>query len=446
MGEKHVNVARVMVSALVALPLAAAAADRGLAVKKPVEVGLGEYEPERCHALVVGISQYRAWPNLRCAASDAVSIGSVLRSAYGVRDVKLLLDDQATRHGILEAIDSYTKLGEKDCLLIYYAGHGWMDENRNGFWVPQDAPKDDKFSYVSNSQIVSDYFKKYKVRHLLVIADSCFSGAMLRGGPEQTRPANWELPSGFRKPSRWILTSGDLAPVPDDSGTGHSPFATRLLQFMKYSDEPAFGVQDLYVYVRKNLDSSPICQPLDTPGHMPGGEYVFCRTGEAADESAARPTVSGPTVSSGSQTAVPRTPAAGADDFLKTFFIPPSSRPMPATDAAQPVETTPRVPPPPLPTPVVIDTGTLVVRSPVAGVGTLDGTENFDIAAGGSHTFAGLRKGRHSVRIVGASGTWSKFVTLDPGGAADLVADFPAVVAPVYAPPPETKPHRPKAH
>jgi hypothetical protein len=28
-------------------------ADRGIAVKQPAEVGLGEYEPERCHALVI---------------------------------------------------------------------------------------------------------------------------------------------------------------------------------------------------------------------------------------------------------------------------------------------------------------------------------------------------------------------------------------------------------
>jgi uncharacterized caspase-like protein len=205
--------------AWLAASLVATGADRGLAVKQPVEVGLGEYEPERCHALVVGISQYRFWPDLRCAASDAVSVASVLRSAYGFKDVRLLLDDQATRRGILEAIDSYTKLGEKDCLLIYYAGHGWMDENRNGFWVPQDAPKDDKFSYVSNSQIVNDYFKKYKVKHLLVMADSCFSGAMLRGGPDQTRPSNWELPAGFRKPSAGLRKGRHSIRVAGATGT-----------------------------------------------------------------------------------------------------------------------------------------------------------------------------------------------------------------------------------
>jgi len=427
----------------VALPVVALAADRGLAVKQPVEVGLGEYEPERCHALVVGISEYRFWPDLRCAASDAASIAAVLRSAYGIKDVRLLLDEQATRRGLLEAIDSYTKLGEKDCLLIYYAGHGWMDENRNGFWVPQDAPKDDKFSYVSNSQIVNDYFKKYKVKHLLVMADSCFSGAMLRGGPEQTRPANWELPAGFRKPSRWILTSGDLAPVPDDSGAGHSPFATRVLQFMKYSDDPAFGVQDLYVYVRKNLESSAICQPLDTPGHMPGGEYVFCRTGEAVDAPAAKGGLSGPTAS-GSQPTATRPPTnTGTEDPIKKFFTPP---PRPVTEVA-PKVTPPTPPPPPLPVmPAALDTGTLVVRSPIAGIGTLDGTVNFDIVAGGSHTFPDLRKGKHSIRIVGATGTWSKFVAIEAGKTTDLIAEFPAAVSTGYTPPEEPKRHRPKAH
>jgi formylglycine-generating enzyme required for sulfatase activity len=198
--------------------------------------------------------------------------------------VKVLLDGDATRRGILEAIDGYTKLTDRDCLFIYYAGHGEMDENRNGFWVPCDAPQNDKFSYIPNSQIVNDYFKKFRVKHLLVAADSCFSGTMLRGVAEQKREQDWALPSGFRKPSRWILTSGDLMPVPDDAGTGHSPFATRILQFLTSPGAPVFGVLDLYVYVRANLkSSSPICQPLDTEAHMPGGEYIFCKTGSIAE-------------------------------------------------------------------------------------------------------------------------------------------------------------------
>jgi hypothetical protein len=398
-------------------------ADRGIAVKQPAEAGLGEYEPERCHALIIGISQYKSWPALRCAASDAKELAKVLRTSYGMKNTRLLLDEQATRRGIFEAIDSYTKLTDRDCLFIYYAGHGEMDENRNGFWVPSDAPRNDKFSYIPNSQIVNDYFKKFKVKHLLVAADSCFSGTMLRGGPEQKREEGWELPSGFRKPSRWILTSGDLAPVPDDAGTGHSPFATRVLQFLKYSDAPAFGVQDLYVYVRRNLKSSAICQPLDTDGHMPGGEYVFCRLGDAsAVPVPPQPPITGPAV-----TPQPKTTVA------------PPVQPVPVP-VKKPVEQQVAPTPPPTPPPVQppARVGTLVVTSAENATGTLDGARPFTVPAGGSFWFADLPAGRYTLRMTADGKTFERVVSVGVGRRVEVKA--------VFAKPETTGSVRPKVH
>ncbi len=253
------------------------AEDRGLVVIRAAQdSGLVDYSPRRFHALVIGIDRYANWVPLNCAVADARAMADTLRRNYGYEDVRLLINDDATRERILDELDRCLTFGEDDSLLVFYAGHGWMDEARNGYWIPVDARQDRKSDYLSNSQIVGDYFRKYKVRHLLVVADSCFSGAMLRGG-DTTRPPDWKLPAGFQKPSRWVLTSGDLTPVEDDAGTGHSPFATRLLQYMKGSDASAYGLLDLYVYVRQNLKSSPICRELDTVAHMPGGEYVFCR-------------------------------------------------------------------------------------------------------------------------------------------------------------------------
>ncbi len=251
---------------------------RGLRVKSAEVAGVTEYDPARFHALVIGIDAYRHWDKLRTAVSDANAVADALERHYGYppSQVRRLLDEEASRRGILSELDRLAALGEADSVLIYYAGHGWMDERRNGYWVPADAPENDKFAYVSNAQIVQECFKKYTVRHLLVVTDSCFSGTLLRGRDER-RAEGWRVPAGFRKPSRWVFTSGDLAPVPDDAGTGHSPFATRFLQFLRYSDEPVFGVCDLYTYVRKVLSTDALCQPIDTPAHMPGGEFVFCR-------------------------------------------------------------------------------------------------------------------------------------------------------------------------
>lgn len=258
--------------------LAALAQDRGSLIKAATDAGMAEYDLSNFHAVLIGINDYREWPDLRCARNDVEALGKCLVEDYGYypENVTLLLDDKASRRGILQAMDASAKLGEDASLLIYFAGHGWMDENKNGYWIPADAPLNSKFDYVSNTQIVGEYFKKMRMRHLLVISDSCFSGAMVRAGVH-TRPTTWDMPKGFRKPSRWFMTSGDLAPVPDDVGNGHSPFANRLLQYLKYSDKPAFGVFDLYTYVRDNLSSESMALPMNTEAHMPGGEFCFAR-------------------------------------------------------------------------------------------------------------------------------------------------------------------------
>ena len=349
---------------------------RGMRVRSAEVAGIPNYDVEQCHALVVGINEYKHWPSLRSAAKDAQAVADVLRSNFGYKDVVLLLNEEATRRNILSALDGYTRLTEQDSLLIYYAGHGWMDDYQNGFWVPHEAPKDSKFDYVANSYIVSDYFKKYKVRHLLVVADSCFSGALMRG-TGQSRSDQWKLPAGFRKPSRMIMTSGDLAPVPDDAGGGHSPFATRFLQFLQYSDEPAFGILDLHTYVRKNLKTEPLCEPLNTPMHMPGGEYVFCRMDTPL-----------PLDTSGSSQSM----VSGTSGVT----LPPEAP--------------------------SVQHGTLVVNSPAEGVVSIDGQGAYLITPTQNLRWGRLPIGTHNIAVVAGSQRWETRVQVVAGQTVTVSA------------------------
>jgi hypothetical protein len=344
---------------------------RGMKVRSAQVAGIANYDADQCHALVVGINTYKHWSNLRSAANDAEAVAKLLKTQYGYKDVTLLLNEQATRRNILSALDKYTRLTEQDSLLIYYAGHGWMDDYQNGFWVPYEAPRDSKFDYVANSRIVNDYFKKYRVRHLLVVADSCFSGALMRG-VSQTRGSKWKLPAGFRKPSRWVLTSGDLAPVPDDAGGGHSPFATRFLQFMKYSDEPAFGIHDLYVYVRKNLKTDPLCEPINTAMHMPGGEFVFCRLDEPLQ-------------------------GGSLGGMLKSATPAHSIRSTPSVT----IPTTPAT---------TIQHGALVITSPVQGVVSIDGQGAYSITPTQNLRWGKLPVGTHNIAVVAGDDRWEERV------------------------------------
>jgi hypothetical protein len=83
------------------------------------------------YALVIGISKY-ANPalNLSFAAADAQSLSKVLTDpevgAYKPENVRLLVDEQATRKNIVSALNTWLKnrVTADDSVVIFYSGHG----------------------------------------------------------------------------------------------------------------------------------------------------------------------------------------------------------------------------------------------------------------------------------------------------------------------------------
>ena len=83
--------------------------------------GLGSY-----HALVIGNQAYRSLRPLQTPVADATAVADMLRRDYGFARVRLLTN--ATRADMVRALDDLRRrLGPGDNLLIYYAGHGWLD-------------------------------------------------------------------------------------------------------------------------------------------------------------------------------------------------------------------------------------------------------------------------------------------------------------------------------
>ena len=79
------------------------------------------------------------------------------------------------------------KLKKKDNLLIYYAGHGHLDEKEEkGYWLPIDASMERPSKWVSNS-FISDQAKATEAKHVLLIVDSCFSGSLTKTRSADTK-------------------------------------------------------------------------------------------------------------------------------------------------------------------------------------------------------------------------------------------------------------------
>jgi hypothetical protein len=240
------------------------------------------------YALVIGNNNYGKLPKLSTPIADAEAIASVLKGKYGF-DVTLLKD--ASRYDILEALNQMReKLTEKDNLLIYYAGHGELDKvNQRGNWLPIDADPNSTANWIPTVQ-VTDILNQMSARHVLIVADSCYSGTLTRSaltrleaGKSPEAWANW-VKVMVDKRSRTALTSGGVAPVLDAGAGNHSIFAKALLDALdrnsgviegqRLHQEIATSVA--YAAGSFNVDQVPEYAPIKSAGHE-AGDFFFVK-------------------------------------------------------------------------------------------------------------------------------------------------------------------------
>ncbi len=245
-------------------------------------VQAGEVAFGRYHALVIGINDYAHLPKLKTAVKDAEAVAEVLKARHGF-SVRLLRN--ATRDDILLALNEYrAELTESDNLLVYYAGHGVLDRRTDtGFWQPADAMADNDLNWIPNEDLTRR-LSAMSARHVMIIADSCYSGALVRS-------ADSRLPTGSdrrrlfarlaEKRSRTAIVSGGLEPVADSGRNGHSVFANAFLAALRDNAEIIEGLS-LFTRISRpvivNARQTPQYADIRNAGHE-GGEFIFVPKG-----------------------------------------------------------------------------------------------------------------------------------------------------------------------
>lgn len=213
----------------------------------------------RFYALVIGNQVYARLPALSSSVEDAKAVDDILRRHYGYQTTLLI---NANRHQIMTAFnDLRRKLKEKDNLLIYYAGHGEIDDSdQSAYWLPTDSEPDNPANWLS-SHSITQFLNIIPARHILVVADSCYSGAMTQTAvarlPEQMAEAKrkkW-LQFMVRRKARTVLTSGGVKPVLDTGGGRHSVFAKAFLHVLR-NNTGLLEDYELYRAVSREVENS----------------------------------------------------------------------------------------------------------------------------------------------------------------------------------------------
>ena len=235
------------------------------------------------YAIVIGNNNYENLEQLDTARIDATTVAKVLENKYGFEVLEVLTD--ATEKDIISNLYSINKeLSSYDNLLIYYAGHGYMDEEtKRGYWLPVDAntiESQDTSSWISVDDI-SNILTKLSPKHILVVADSCYSGSLVLRSADNNLS---ELPYKhfkqlLEKKTRKALTSGALQPVADGGGQGHSVFASAFLKILS-DNNTVIDTNSIYNQLNTLVSSSPITDQTPLYNVVPrtgdeGGDFIF---------------------------------------------------------------------------------------------------------------------------------------------------------------------------
>lgn len=237
-------------------------------------------------ALVIANQAYQHWPKLDTPLSDAQAVSEALRQRFGF-DVTVL--QNATRQQLLAALSRLRlQAGPEDQVLVYYAGHGQMDSvTARGYWIPVDGDEKDLAQWVSVID-VTDQLSAMTARHVMVIADSCYSGTLTRSLIPQVDQAlsldqrQGPLKQLAQQRVRVAMTSGGLEPVADGGSIDHSLFARSLLDMLDQVKAPV-AAQELFQAVssrfahlaqRLRIAQQPQYAPIGFAGHE-AGDFVL---------------------------------------------------------------------------------------------------------------------------------------------------------------------------
>jgi len=205
------------------------------------------------HALIVGVDRYAhlpAWQQLACAENDARAVRAMLVSRYGfpAENVRVLLGPQATRAAIETALNDLAGrrfVGPDDRVLVFFAGHGRAVRLPSGalmgFLLPHDARAESEdpdprelFATCLSMRSIWEKLEATAAKHVLLIADACFSGLLARPRSLDAESRRTDLPAlreWAARPARQVLTaSGREQAAREDPTRGHGFFTLKLLE------------------------------------------------------------------------------------------------------------------------------------------------------------------------------------------------------------------------
>ena len=239
----------------------------------------GSVDKEKYHALLIGVQDYKNTEitDLDEPMKDLNRLKNTLLKNYSFEERNVTVMENPDRQLLYAKLDELqAKLDKIDNLIIFYAGHGYWDQQlQQGYWLPSDAEPNKRSTWLSNGTL-RDYLSAIPARHMLLITDACFSGGIFKSR-SIFENASTAIETLYLRKSRKAMTSGTLETVPDKS-----VFIDFLIKRLEENQEPFLTAEELFSSMRKEvINNSPNSQvpqygEIGQSGDE-GGEFIFVR-------------------------------------------------------------------------------------------------------------------------------------------------------------------------
>lgn len=226
------------------------------AVGPQTPVSIDRNDEVKIWAVIIGAARYSHMPVLRYTDDDAYQVYAFLKSPEGGalpdNQVKLLIDEEATRQNIISSMRSlFLRADENDVLLFYFSGHGLQ-----GSFLPVDY---DGYNNRLQHDEIKDMLKASKAKHKLVVADACHSGSLLaaRTPLQVALKKYYRAFEDARGGTALLMSSKGEEYSLEDGGLRSGIFSHFLVRGLKGEADSnrnkIITIQELYNYVHKNV-------------------------------------------------------------------------------------------------------------------------------------------------------------------------------------------------
>lgn len=230
----------------------------------------------RYYALIIAVEKYNdpAINDLDEPINDARRFFNLINTQYSFEKENIRFLKNPTKADIIGTLHQMRSLvTPEDNLLIYYAGHGyWDEEMTTGYWLPKDASRDNPVNWLPNTDL-TNYLNVLNTKHTLLIADACFSGGIFKSRAAFNNVMAIE--KLYKLTSRKAITSGTLKEVPDKS-----VFIEYLIKRLDENNRKYLSSEQLYSSLREAvMNNSPNIPQYGTIQNVgdEGGDFVFIR-------------------------------------------------------------------------------------------------------------------------------------------------------------------------